>query len=103
MKVHLDSHFAENNEIRKRKKIGPCMYPNQAVATAVGSIISGSSNNAGGINSTIGAGSENRPLFQSFNGWIQQGKGVKGCLTESSQANNRKDKADDPGVASMEN
>jgi len=41
------------------------MYPNHAVALAVGSIVPGSSNstNANSINSTIGAGSENRPLF----------------------------------------
>jgi hypothetical protein len=39
------------------------MYPNHAVAVAVGSIVPGNSNNASSINSTIGAGSENRPLF----------------------------------------
>ena len=54
------------------------MYPNQAVAISVGSIVPGSSSsvNANSINSTIGVGSENRPLFQSFNSWIQQGKGA---------------------------
>lgn len=41
------------------------MYPNHAVAVAAGSIVPGSSNsaNASSINSTIGVGSENRPLF----------------------------------------
>ena len=67
LKVHLDQHFADNNEIRKRKKIGPSMYPNLAVAidagaVAPGGVIAGSS----GVNSQIGVHAENRPLFQSF-------------------------------------
>ena len=41
------------------------MYPNLAVANSVGSIVPGNSSsvNTNSINSTIGVGSENRPLF----------------------------------------
>ena len=62
LKVHLDSHFAENNEIRKRKKIGPRMFPNYAVAVDAGAAVPGGIN-ASNVNSTIGVHAENRPLF----------------------------------------
>lgn len=43
LKKHLDAHFVENNEIIKKKKYNP---------------------SAGQL--------ENRPLFNSFKGWISQ-------------------------------
>lgn len=85
LKIHLDQHFAENNEIRKRKKIGPTMYPNYAVAVDAGAGFPPGGLNAQNVNSTIGVHAENRPLFQSFNGWIQQGKGAMGCMKTKSE------------------
>jgi len=40
LKAHLDQHFYENNEIRKKKRVTPCM------------------------------GHENRPFFNTFNSWV---------------------------------
>ena len=45
LKAHLDKHFADANDIRKRKRENP-------------------------------AKQDNRPLFNSYQGWIQQGPGV---------------------------
>ena len=39
LKYHLDKHFADNNEIRKRKRVAPLMYPCHASALAAGAII----------------------------------------------------------------
>ena len=44
LKQHLDKHFTENNEIRKQRKPNP---------------------NGGAL--------KNRPLFNNFNDWVQQG------------------------------
>lgn len=46
------------------------MYPNYAVAKDAGATIPNGIM-ASNVSSTIGIYGENRPLFQSFNGWIQ--------------------------------
>jgi hypothetical protein len=56
LKKHLDSHFIENNEIIKKKKYNP---------------------SAGAI--------ENRPLFNSFKGWVSQNAEI-GSSTNPSNA-----------------
>lgn len=62
------------------------MYPNLAVAEDAGAIgPGGSSIGQSGINSQIGVHAENRPQFQSFQGWIQQGKGASGCMKAKSE------------------
>jgi hypothetical protein len=37
--LHLDKHFADNNEVRKRKRVAPLMYPCHASAIAAGASI----------------------------------------------------------------
>lgn len=89
LKAHLDKHFAENNEIRKRKRVGQLMYPSYVVGQAVGGSIP--SNSVGtqpvsagnSLAATVGVMSENRPLFQGLSSWINQGVGTTGCISES--------------------
>lgn len=61
------------------------MYPNYAVAVDAGAGFPPGGLNAQNVNSTIGVHAENRPLYQSFSGWIQQGKGAMGCIKTKSE------------------
>ena len=75
MKYHLDKHFADNNEIRKRKRVAPLMYPCYASAMSVGASIpfGQQSSEYVGLSmsgSSIGVSSENRPFFQSLKAWV---------------------------------
>lgn len=71
LKAQLDRIFAENNEIRRRKRVGPLMYPSYAVAVAAGGQVPPNSIGTGSVQSmgsnavglAIGVMSENRPQF----------------------------------------
>ena len=78
LKAHLDQHFAENNEVRRRKRVAPLMYPSLTIANSVNASVPANSvgtmpigqGGGNGLGTVVGVMSDNRPLTQGLQSWV---------------------------------